>query len=103
MRPSWIEATQLFNSTLELDVVFQQVAHMATEVLGDSCTINLIEEGNAYIRPVATYHPDPSAREARLHVLRDSPTRIGDPASVVGLAAVDGRPYLIRDTQREDE
>jgi signal transduction histidine kinase len=94
-------ATQLFNSTLELDVVFQQVARMATEVLGDSCTISLIEAGNAYVRPVATYHPDPKACEARLRVLRDSPTRIGDPASVVGLAAVDGRPYLIRDTRRE--
>jgi signal transduction histidine kinase len=94
-------ATQLFNSTLELDVVFQQVARMATEVLGDSCTISLIEPGNEYVRPVATYHPDPRARETRLRVLRDSPTRIGDPASVVGLAAVDGRPYLIRDTRRE--
>src|SRR5438093_2130508 len=58
-------ATQLFNSTLELDVVFQQIIRMATEVLGDSCTINLIEEGNEYIRPVATYDQDPSAREAR--------------------------------------
>jgi signal transduction histidine kinase len=94
-------ATQLFNSTLELDVVFQQVARMATEVLGDSCTISLIEAGNAYVRPVATYHPDPRTRETRLRVLRDSPTRIGDPSSVVGLAAVDGRPYLIRDTRRE--
>jgi signal transduction histidine kinase len=94
-------ATQLFNSTLELDVVFQQVARMATEVLGDSCTINLVEEGNEYVRPVATYHPDPSAREARLQVQQDNPTRIGDLASVVGLAAVDGRPYLIRDTRRE--
>jgi signal transduction histidine kinase len=94
-------ATQLFNSTLELDVVFQQVARMATEVLGDSCTINLIEAGNAYVRPVATYHPDPKTCETRLQILRDSPTRIGDPASVVGLAAVDGRPYLLRDTRRE--
>ena len=94
-------ATQLFNSTLELDVVFQQVARMATEVLGDSCTINLITAGNEYVSPVATYHPDSSAREARLQVQRDNPTRIGDPASVVGLAAVDGRPYLVRDTRRE--
>jgi signal transduction histidine kinase len=94
-------ATQLFNSTLELDVVFQQVVRMATEVLGDTCTIHLVEEGHEYLRPVATYHPDPSAREGWLQVLRDSPTRIGDPVSVVGLAAVDGRPYLIRDTRQE--
>jgi signal transduction histidine kinase len=94
-------ATRLFNSTLDLDVILQQVARLATEVLGDSCSISLIEEGNEYLRPVATYHQDPSTREARLQVLQDSPTRIGDPASVVGLAAVDGCPYLIRDTRRE--
>ena len=32
-------ASQLFNSTLELDVILQQVTHLATEVLGDSCSI----------------------------------------------------------------
>jgi signal transduction histidine kinase len=94
-------ATRLFNSTLDLDVILQQVTHLATEVLGDACSIVLIEEGNEYVMPVATYHQDPSAREGRLQILQDSPTRIGDPASVVGLAAVDGRPYLIRDTRRE--
>src|SRR5712691_7340294 len=94
-------ATQLFNSTLELDVILQQVTHLSTEVLGDSCTIFLIEEGNEYVRPVATYHPDPRTREGRLQILRDNPIRIGDPASVVGLAAVDGRPYLVRDTRQE--
>jgi signal transduction histidine kinase len=94
-------ATRLFNSTLDLDVILQQVTHLATEVLGNSCSIHLVEEGNEYVRPVATYHQDPSAREGRLQILQDNPTRIGDPASVVGLAAVDGRPYLIRDTRRE--
>ena len=52
-------ATQLFNSTLELDVILQQVTRLATEVLGDSCSILLIEAGNAYLVPAASYHPDP--------------------------------------------
>src|SRR5262249_60485822 len=39
------EATQLFNSTLDLLTVLQQVVQRATQVLGDSCTIFLLEEG----------------------------------------------------------
>ena len=94
-------ATQLFNSTLDLDVILQQVTHLATEVLGDSCSIALIETGNAYLVPAASYHPDPQAQEARLRAQREHPIRIGDAGSVVGLAAVDGRPYLVKDARQE--
>ena len=94
-------ATQLFNSTLEIDVLLQQVTRLATEVLGDSCSIALIEEGNAYLVPAASYHPDPRAQEARLRAQREHPIRIGDTGSVVGLAAVDGRPYLVKDVRQE--
>src|SRR5262245_24264485 len=59
-------ATRLFNSTLELDVILQQVTHLATEVLGDSCSIVLTEPGNAYLVPGASYHPDPQEQEIRL-------------------------------------
>ncbi len=94
-------ATQLFNSTLQLDFVFQLVATMATEVLGESCTINLIEEGKEHLTPVAIYHQDPEARSMRLQIMRDYPIRIGDPESVVGLTAASGRPYLVKDARRE--
>src|SRR5262249_21961711 len=95
-------ATRLFNSTLELDVILQQVTHLATEVLGDSCSIALIEEGNEYLVPAASYHPDPQAQEARLQALREHPIRIGDAGNVVGSAAVHGRPYLIKDVRQEE-
>jgi signal transduction histidine kinase len=94
-------ATQLFNSTLELDEVLQRATRMATEVLGDSCTIDLIEEGKAHLTPVATYHPDPQARQARLQIQQDDPIQIGDRASVSGLVAVTGCPYLVKDARRE--
>jgi PAS domain S-box-containing protein len=94
-------ASQLFNSTLQLDVVLQRVVRMTTEVLGESCTINLLEEGKTHLTPMATYHPDPQARQARLQIQRDDPVRIGDPASVVGLAAVTGLPYLVKDARRD--
>jgi PAS domain S-box-containing protein len=90
-------ATQVFNSTLELDAVLQRVVQMATEVLGESCTIHLSEAGNEQLTAAATFHANPETREARLQVLRDNPTRIGDPASVVGLAAANGQPYLVKD------
>jgi PAS domain S-box-containing protein len=94
-------ATQVFNSTLHRDAVLQRVVQMATEVLGESCTIHLVEEGKADLTPVATYHADPEIKKARLQVLRDHPIRIGDPASVVGLAAANGQPYLVKDAQME--
>jgi PAS domain S-box-containing protein len=94
-------ASQLFNSTLQLDVVLQRVVRMTTEVLGESCTINLLEEGKTHLTPMATYHPDPQSRQARLQIQRDDPVRIGDPASVVGLAAVTGLPYLVKDARRD--
>jgi signal transduction histidine kinase len=94
-------ATQLFNSTLQLDAVFPLVSQMATEVLGESCTIFLKEEGKAYLTPVATYHRDAAAREARWQIIRNHPIRIGDPLSRVGQAAADGRPRLVKDAQQE--
>jgi PAS domain S-box-containing protein len=94
-------ATQMFNSTLHRDAVLQRVVQMATEVLGESCTIHLVEEGKTHLTPVATYHADPKTRKARLQVLRDNPIRIGDPASVVGLAAANGQPYLVKDAHME--
>jgi signal transduction histidine kinase len=94
-------ATQLFNSTLELDVVLQQVTRLTTEVLGDSCSIALVETGNAYLVPGASYHPDPQEQEIRLRAQREHPIRIGDAGSVMGLAAADGRPYLVKDARQE--
>src|SRR4029453_2134354 len=101
-------ATQMFNSTLELDVLLQQVTRLATEVLGDSCTIALVEPGNAYLVPGASYHPDPQEQELRFRAQREGPIRIGDAESVMGLApsvmglaAADGRPYLIKDARQE--
>jgi signal transduction histidine kinase len=101
-------ATQLFNSTLELDVLLQQVTRLATEVLGDSCTIALVEPGNAYLVPGASYHPDPQEQELRFRAQREGPVRIGDAesvmglaASVMGLAAADGHPYLIQDARQD--
>jgi signal transduction histidine kinase len=70
-------------------------------VLGESCSTHLIEEGKAYLTPMATYHPNPQARQARLQIQRDDPVRIGDPASVMGLAAVSGRSYLVKDARRD--
>jgi signal transduction histidine kinase len=94
-------ATQLFNSTLQLDAVFPLVTQMATEVLGESCTIFLKEEGKAYLTPVATYHRDAAAREARWQLIRNHPIRIGDPLSRVGQAAADGQPRLVKDARQE--
>jgi GAF domain-containing protein len=90
------EATQLFNSTLDLMTVLQQVAQRATQVLGDSCTIFLLEEGKDVLLPAATYTADPAQAQLRNALLRHEPLRIGGP-SITGQAAATGQPILVSD------
>jgi GAF domain-containing protein len=90
------EATQLFNSTLDLMTVLQKVAQLATQVLGDSCTIFLLEEGTDVLLPAATYTVDPAQAQLRNATLWQDPLRIGGP-SITGQAAATGQPILVSD------
>jgi GAF domain-containing protein len=90
------EATQLFNSTLDLLTVLQQVVQRATQVLGDSCTIFLLEEGTDVLLPAATYTADPAQAQLRNALLRQEPLRIGGP-SITGQVAATGQPILVSD------
>src|SRR5262245_4801455 len=46
-----VRATRLFTRPLGLALFSQQVTRLATEVLGDGCSIALAETGNAYLIP----------------------------------------------------
>jgi signal transduction histidine kinase/DNA-binding response OmpR family regulator len=94
------EATKLFNSTLDLTAVLQQVAQMATQVLGDSCTIFLVEEGQDALTPAATYHPDPEQARLQDQLLRQDPPRRGV-SSATGQAAATGQSVLIGDARTD--
>jgi PAS domain S-box-containing protein len=72
------EAGKVFGSSLDLDVVLDQVATKTAQALGDCCQIRLLDESGEFLLPTATYHND----ALRAQAFKDSVH--GRPASVSG-------------------
>jgi signal transduction histidine kinase/CheY-like chemotaxis protein len=72
------EAGKVFGSSLDLDVVLDQVAEKTAQALGDCCQIRLLDESGEFLLPTATHHNDASRAQA----FKDSVH--GRPASVSG-------------------
>jgi signal transduction histidine kinase len=73
------EAGKLFGSSLDLDVVLDQVVTKTAQALGDCCLIRMLDESGEFLLPTATYHND----TLRAQAFRDS---------------VYGRPVPVTDT-----
>ena len=52
------EAGKLFGSSLDLDVVLDQVATKTAQALGDCCQIRLLDESGEFLLLTATHHND---------------------------------------------
>jgi signal transduction histidine kinase/CheY-like chemotaxis protein len=72
------EAGKVFGSSLDLDVVLDQVAKKTAQALGDCCQIRLLDEPGEFLLPTATHHND----ALRAQAFKDSVH--GRPASVSG-------------------
>jgi signal transduction histidine kinase len=72
------EAGKVFGSSLDLDVVLDQVAKKTAQALGDCCQIRLLDESGEFLLPTATHHND----ALRAQAFKDSVH--GRPASVSG-------------------
>jgi signal transduction histidine kinase/CheY-like chemotaxis protein len=72
------EAGKVFGSSLDLDVVLDQVATKTAQALGDCCQIRLLDESGEFLLPTATHHND----ALRAQAFKDSVH--GRPASVSG-------------------
>jgi signal transduction histidine kinase/ActR/RegA family two-component response regulator len=72
------EAGKLFGSSLDLDVVLDQVATKTAQALGDGCQIRLLDAPGEFLLPTATHHND----ALRAQAFKDSV--YGRPASVSG-------------------
>ena len=72
------EAGKVFGSSLDLDVVLDQVAKKTAQALGDCCQIRLLDESGEFLLPTATHHND----ALRAQAFKDSV--YGRPASVSG-------------------
>jgi hypothetical protein len=72
------EAGKVFGSSLDLDVVLDQVAKKTAQALGDCCQIRLLDESGEFLLPTATHHND----ALRAQAFKDSVH--GRPAPVSG-------------------
>jgi signal transduction histidine kinase/CheY-like chemotaxis protein len=52
------EAGKLFGSSLDLDVVLDQVATKTAQALGDCCLIRLLDASGEFLLPTSTHHND---------------------------------------------
>jgi PAS domain S-box-containing protein len=52
------EAGKLFGSSLDLDVVLDQVATKTAQALGDACMVRLLDASGEFLLPTATHHND---------------------------------------------
>jgi signal transduction histidine kinase/ActR/RegA family two-component response regulator len=77
------EAGKLFGSSLDLDVVLDQVVTKTAQALSDCCQIRLLDESGEFLLPTATHHND----ALRAQAFKDSVH--GRPASVSG--SISGR------------
>jgi signal transduction histidine kinase/CheY-like chemotaxis protein len=72
------EAGKLFGSSLDLDVVLDQVVTKTAQALGDCCQIRLLDESGEFLLLTATHHND------ALHAQAFKDSVHGRPASVSG-------------------
>ena len=75
------EAGKLFGSSLDLDVVLDQVVTKTAQALGDGCLIRLLDESGEFLLPTATHRNHP----LRAQAFKDSVN--ARPASVAGSLA----------------
>jgi hypothetical protein len=88
------EAGKLFGSSLDLDVVLDQVVTKTAQALGDCCQIRLLDASDEFLLPlVAMHHND----AARMQVFRDAglarPRRADD--GLAGQALRTGEPVMV--------
>ncbi|MHB8990318.1 MAG: MASE3 domain-containing protein [Chloroflexota bacterium] len=94
------EVGALLGSGAGLGGLLDQVAHQAADVVGDWCSIYLLDERQKLLRLVATYHPDEEELRAIRGVLSRRPVRLDE--GLVGIVARTGEPVLAPRVTRDE-
>ncbi|MFL5359002.1 GAF domain-containing sensor histidine kinase [Archangium sp.] len=66
----------LAEAGLDLPAVLDVIARKVSEVIGDGCVLQLMDEEGAYLEPVTIHHPEPEARwllAGTVHARRQRP------------------------------
>lgn len=94
------EVGALFASSMELGQVLDLVAKKSVDVVGDSCSIYLLDEQGTTLTLEALHYKDEKDLGFIRHVLGHRPIPVGE--GFVGLAATSGEPVLQGEASRED-
>lgn len=93
-------ARQLSEATTDLDRVLSIAARRLAEVLGEACSIRLLDASGQFLDPAgATHHIDP-ARAQKVALLLNHPQRVGE--GIAGQAALTGKSALIASIETEE-
>lgn len=94
------EVGALLGSSTDLGQALEQVARMTTEVVGDWCSIYLMDDREKLLRLGAVYHPDEQELEAVRRVLNRRPIRLDE--GFVGRVARSGQATLVSPVSGEE-
>lgn len=93
------EAGAMLADSADLGKVLDLLAEKTTEVVGDWCTIYLMDERRSLLRLEATYHQDEDELRTIRQILSRSPVKTGD--GIIGRVAETGEPELVRSVSPE--
>jgi PAS domain S-box-containing protein len=65
-------STVLAQASTDFSEALEKLAQLASETLGECCVLTLLDEQKQVLDVVATYHPDPEARQLLKESLNDS-------------------------------
>jgi signal transduction histidine kinase len=88
------EAGKLFGSSLDLDVVLDQVATKTARALGDCCQIRLLDESGEFLLLTATHHNDALRAQAFQDSVHGRPAPVS--GSLSGRALRTGEAILMK-------
>jgi signal transduction histidine kinase len=85
----------LAEAGLDLPAVLDVIARKVSEVIGDGCVLQLMDEDGAYLEPVTIHHPDPEARWLLAGTVHARRQKQGD--GLHGSTVSSGRAVLLPD------
>ena len=89
----------LAESGMDIQPLFQTIAHRITELTGDVCALNLISDDRHWLELAAIYHPDLDSMAFIQELRAAAPNAVGVGSS--GTVAQTGQPLLIPEVQPE--
>lgn len=97
------KASELFNSSLDMDKVLSSVAKLTSELMGDRCGIYLVGDGEVHLNPVALYSSLGEDIDKRREFIIKSGQSTQFYHSYIDDVAKTGKPVFIEDISTLDE